>query len=146
MAPYNMNVLAEPARSNLAQFLSFVMSGQTLIASMIHFPSFEVWPELTCVRTVLLFVGAGTVFHLAYHQWAAAGCLTEVEDDDRPLLLSRPRVRPASRIAFPVAGVNSGQFYACPTAARPRAPALSPLALVSDEDFPKGRDSNGESI
>jgi len=124
MPPYTMNVLVDSAQSHLAQFSSFVMSGQTVIIGMIHFPSFDVWPELTCVRTVLFFVGAGTVFRLVHHQWAAAAFPTE--DDDRALL-SRSRVRPASRIAFPVAGVNSGRVYhSCPTAAPPKAPALSP--------------------
>jgi len=134
MPPYDINALVESAQSNLAQFSSFVMLGQTVIIGTIHPPSFEVWPELTYLRTVLLIVGAGTGFHLAYRQWAAVACPTE--DEDRALLLSRPRVRPVSRIAFPVAGVNSGRVYTCPTAARPRAPALLPSALVpvSNED------------
>src|SRR5712671_487584 len=88
-------------------------------------------PQLTCVRTVLLFVGAGTVFRLAYHRWAVA--TFPIDDDDRALL-SRPLVRPVSRIAFPVAGVNNGRVYACSAAARPKAPALSPSALVRNED------------
>jgi len=118
---------------------TFVTLGQTVFASMIRSPSFEVWPELTWVRTVLLFVGAGTVFRLAYHQWAAAA--GPAEDEDRALL-ARPRVRPASRIAFPVAGVDNGRVNAYSTAARPRAPVLSsPSALVSHEAFQKGEDN-----
>ncbi|KAH9960127.1 hypothetical protein BC827DRAFT_1268361 [Russula dissimulans] len=116
MPPFNdnMKLLAQSAQSNLARFLPLVMWVQTIIV-------------------VLFFVGAGTVIRLAYHHWAAAGSPTE---DNRPLL-SRPRVCPSSRTAFPVAGVNGGRVYACPTARRPRAPALTPLALESDESFQK---------
>jgi len=120
MPPYNMNDLVESAQSNLALFSSFVMVGQTVTA-------------------MLLFVGAGVVFRLAYHQCAVAAISTE--EDDRALL-SRPRVRPVSRIAFPVAGVNSGRVYTCSTAAPPRARGLSPLALVSDEGSQKGKDDD----
>jgi len=112
-----MNVLVEPAQNNLAHFSPYVMLVQTVIA-------------------VLLFAGAGTVIRLAYHQWAVASSPTE--DDDRALL-SRSRVRPVSRTAFPVAGVDSGRAYVSPTVARPRAPVLSPLALINDEAFSKGR-------
>jgi len=77
--------------------------------------------------------GAGTVFRLAYYQSAAT---PSPEGEDRALL-ARPRVRPASRIAFPVAGVNNGRVYACSAAARPKAPALSPSALVRNEDSHK---------
>jgi len=138
MPPCNIKALAESAQSNLAQSSSLVMSGLTVIVGMMHSPSFEVWPKLTRARTVLFFVGAGTVFRLAYYQSAAT---PSPEGEDRALL-ARPHVHPASRIAFPVAGVNSGRIRACPTAARPKAPALSPLALVTDEDFQRGKDSD----
>jgi len=117
MPPYNMNVLVGSVQSNLSLISSFVMMGQTIIA-------------------MLLFVGAGTVFRLAYQQWAATAFPTK---EDNRALLSHPCAHPVSRTAVPIAGVNGSRVYACPTAARPRAPALSPSAPVTDEGFEKGK-------
>jgi len=48
---------ASSYRVRAAQFSALVVSGQSVIPGMIHFLSFEVWAEPTCVRTVLLLSG-----------------------------------------------------------------------------------------